>query len=450
MSTASPLWAKGPGKDGTELDRAVQRFCAADDVVLDRELFVHDVKGSIAHVNALSRAGILTDAERDALAGELVKVGREFMDGSYVLDERFEDCHSAIEARLIERLGEVGKKVHTARSRNDQVLTALRLWVRAQLERLEAGCASTAERLLERARASVAVPMPGWTHLQRAMPTSLGAFLAGHAEGFIDNAHAARAARELVDACPLGTGAGFGSSVALDRDGEAAELGFVRLALNVHAAQNGRGKLELFALQALHLATLDVRRLAWDLSLFASQEGAFVRLPDAYTTGSSLMPNKRNPDVVELLRTLAPTVEGAMQELSGVLALPSGYHRDLQATKAPLLRAFSRALAGLELVPALVGALVFDEAALRAAITPDLHATDRALELVQQGVPFREAYRQAAAEIPQLSARTPEGSLRARRSLGAAGNLALERLEERLRSLSADHPAAASARRAGS
>jgi argininosuccinate lyase len=147
------------------------------------------------------------------------------------------------------------------------------------------------------------------------------------------------------------------------------------------------------------------------------------------------MPNKRNPDVIELLRTLAPTVEGAMQEVSGVLALPSGYHRDLQATKAPLLRAFARGLAGLELVPALVDALVFDEAALRAAITPDMHATDRALELVQEGVPFREAYRQAAADIPSLAERTPEDSLRARKSLGSAGNLALERLEERLRSL---------------
>ncbi|MBI1949183.1 MAG: argininosuccinate lyase [Deltaproteobacteria bacterium] len=433
MSGASPLWAKGR----VELDAAVQRFCAADDVVLDRELLVHDVKGSIAHVNALYRAGILSVAERDALAGELVALGRDFMEGRFTLDERFEDCHSAIEARLTERLGEVGKKVHTARSRNDQVLTALRLYVRAQLERLTAACTTSCERLLTRAKASAAVPMPGWTHLQRAMPTSLGAFLAGHAEGFLDDAYAARAALDLVDACPLGTGAGFGTSVELDRDGEAAELGFVRLALNVHAAQSGRGKLDLLALQALHVATLDVRRLAWDLSLFASQEARFVRLPDAFTTGSSLMPNKRNPDVVELLRTLAPTVEGAMTEIAGVLALPSGYHRDLQATKAPLLRAFARGLAGLELVPALVDALTFDEAALRAAITPDMYATDRALELVREGVPFREAYRRAAAEMPTLSERTPEESLRARRSLGAAGNLAIERLEERLRSLKA-------------
>ncbi|MCC7070002.1 MAG: argininosuccinate lyase [Deltaproteobacteria bacterium] len=431
MSGTSPLWAKGT----VALDAAVQRFCVADDVVLDQELFVHDIKGSIAHVNALARARILTAEERDALAGELVTLGRDFVEGRYLLDQRFEDCHSAIEARLTERLGEVGKKVHTARSRNDQVLTALRLYVRAQLERLTSTCSMTCERLLARAKASTAVPMPGWTHLQRAMPTSLGAFLAGHAEGFLDDAHAARNALELVDACPLGTGAGFGSSVELDRDGEAAELGFVRLALNVHAAQNGRGKLELFALQALHLATLDVRRLAWDLSLFASQEAGFVRLPDGYTTGSSLMPNKRNPDVIELLRTLAPTVEGAMLEISGMLALPSGYHRDLQATKGPLVRAFARGLAGLELVPSLVDALVFDEGALRAAITPDLYATDRALELVMAGVPFRDAYRRAAAEIPSLAERTPDESLRARRSLGSAGNLALERLEERLRAL---------------
>jgi len=200
-------------------------------------------------------------------------------------------------------------------------------------------------------------------------------------------------------------------------------------------AQNSRGKLELLAVQALHQALLDLRRLAWDLSLFATAEFGFVRLPDAYTTGSSIMPNKRNPDVVELLRALPAVAEGAMSELAALLSLPSGYHRDLQATKAPVLRAFERGLQGLALVPALVAQLELDAARMRAAIDPELHATDRAIELARTGVAFRDAYRQAAAEMQSFADRTPEASLRARVSLGGAGNLGLERLEARLAAL---------------
>jgi argininosuccinate lyase len=429
MST--PLWAKG----NVELDAAVQRFCAADDVVTDRALFVHDIKATIAHVNALRRIGAISAEERDILTAQLVELGKLWVAGAFILDERYEDGHSAIEAFLVEKAGDVGKKVHTGRSRNDQVLVAQRLYLRAQLDRAIDVTREIAARLVKRARASVDVPMPGYTHLQRAMPMSLAMWFAGHAEGFVDDAQACQAARELGNANPLGTGAGFGVSLPLDRDGVTAELGFSRVVLGAQAAQNGRGKIELFALQALHLATLDVRRLAWDLSLFASGEFGFVRLPDGYTTGSSLMPNKRNPDVVELLRALPGVVEGALAELTSTLALPSSYHRDLQMTKAPLVRAFERALQGLELVPALVDALAFDEGRMRDAITPDMYATDRALELSSSGVPFREAYVQAAKEIPQLASRSPEQSLKARVSLGGAANLGLDRLEERLKSL---------------
>ncbi len=427
----APLWAKGK----VELDEAVQRFCAADDVVLDRALFVHDVRATIAHVNALSRADILSADERDRLAGLLVQLGQEWLAGAFVLDDRYEDGHTAIESWLTEKAGDLGRKVHTARSRNDQVLVAQRLYLLAQLDRLYASSRETAARLLERAKRSVDVPMPGYTHLQRAMPMSLAMWMAGHAEGFLDDAQAAQGARELANASPLGTGAGFGVSVALDRDGIAAELGFGRVIVSPMAAQNGRGKIELFALQALHLACVDVRRLAWDLSLYATTELGFVVLPDAYTTGSSLMPNKRNPDVVELLRALPAVVEGALAETSAALSLPSSYHRDLQTTKAPLVRACERALAGLELVPALVDAVRFDEERMRAAITGDMHATDRALELARAGVPFRIAYARAARDIPTLAARTPEQSLEARVSLGGAANLGLDRLEQRLRAL---------------
>ena len=437
---APPLWAKG----GVALDAAVQRFCAADDVVVDRALFSYDVTATIAHVNGLARINILTESERASLTAHLAALSDEWRAGSFVLDDRYEDGHTAIEAWLVERAGDVGRKVHTGRSRNDQVLVAQRMYVRAQLDRLSESAREVAGRLLARARASTHVAMPGYTHLQRAMPMSLAMWFAGHAEGFLDDAEAAHAARALINASPLGTGAGFGVNLPLDRDGVAAELGFDRVLVNPMAAQNSRGKLELFALQALHLAALDVRRLAWDLSLYATAELAFVILPDGYTTGSSLMPNKRNPDVVELLRALPAVVEGALVEVASTLSLPSSYHRDLQGTKAPLVRACERALAGLELVPALVDALRFDEGRMRAAITPDMHATDRALELARAGVPFRDAYVQVAGELQatpssssamSLASRTPEDSLTARTSLGGAANLGLDRLEARLLAL---------------
>jgi len=428
MST--PIWAKGT----VALDEAVQRFCAADDVVVDRELFSFDITATAAHVRGLERIGVLSAAERATLEDGLRALAALWADGAFVLDERYEDGHSAIEAFLIERVGEVGKKVHTARSRNDQVLVAARLWLKDRLARAASAAEAAAQACLARAELTAQTPMPGYTHLQRAMPTSLGAFFAGHAEGLLDSRDAIHAVRAVVDRNPLGTGAGFGVSLGLDRDGVARDLGFNDVVVSPQAAQNSRGKIELFALQALHLLTLDVRRLAWDLSLYATAEFGFARLPDAYTTGSSLMPNKRNPDVVELLRTLPAVVEGAIAETQAVLSLPSSYHRDLQATKAPVVRAFGRALQGAALVPALVEAVAFDDTAMRAAISGDMYATDRALELVTSGVPFRDAYKQAAAEIPTFEGREPKESLERRMSLGGAGNLGLERLRARLTS----------------
>ena len=423
-----PLWAKGQ----VNLDAAVQRFCAADDVIVDRELFVFDIRATAAHVQGLRRIGVVNDVEASTLTDGLDALASLWADGSFVVDDRYEDGHTAIESFLIERCGEVGKKVHTARSRNDQVLVAARLWLKDRLQQAAALASSSAAMCLSRAEATASVPMPGYTHLQRAMPTSLGAFFAGHAESFLDSRDALLSAITVVDKNPLGTGAGFGVSLALDRDGVARDLGFRDVVISPQAAQNSRGKMELWALQALHLLTLDVRRLAWDVSLYASAEFGFVRVPDAYTTGSSLMPNKRNPDVVELLRTLPAVVEGALAETQAVLSLPSSYHRDLQATKAPVVRAFGRALQGAALVPALVERLEFNESALKAAISADMYATDRALELVVEGMAFRDAYRQAAAEIPTCADRDPVVSLQQRVSLGGAGNLGLERLRARL------------------
>ncbi len=423
-------------KDSTgEVDERVMRFLAGDDVILDSELLPFDIRASQAHARGLARIGVLGADQADAMIAALNELQRAFAAGEFVLDARYEDGHSAIEAWLIDHLGEIGGRIHAGRSRNDQVAVAIRLYLRDRLDRLRRICRTIAELALDRAGSEAMVPLPGHTHLQQAMPSSLGLWWAGHAEAFIDNVELAGRISDWLDASPLGTASGFGVNLALDRDGVAEELGFPRLVVNPQYAQNARGKIELRAIDALAAATGDLRRLAWDLSLYASDEFGYLEIGSGYCTGSSIMPNKHNPDSVELLRSLHATVVGARAELDSVLALPSGYQRDLQDTKPPLIRAFKRGLAGLALVPGLLASVAWNEARMRAAVSPALHATDRANELVSQGQPFRQAYRAAAAELDSLAERTPEASLAARVSPGGCANLLLERLHARLAAL---------------
>lgn len=426
------LWQK----PGTRIDERIQRFLAGEDVRLDRHLLAYDIRASRAHANGLQRIGVLAADECSALCAELDVLAADWQAGRFVLDERFEDMHSAIESRLIERLGDVGRKIHTGRSRNDQVLVALRLYLRDAMATLQHSCTAVADVALTRARADAGVAMPGYTHMQRAMVSSAGMWWAAWAEAFIDNAALTAASAQWVDANPLGTAAGYGVSLALDRDGSSAELGFSRTQINPIYAQLSRGKFELQALAALAQALLDLRRLAWDLSLFTSQEYGFVRLPAQYATGSSLMPNKRNPDLIELLRASYAVVAGARSEVEQLLSLPSGYHRDLQFSKGPLLRAFAHGLDALALLPGLLQGVQWDTQRMRDALEPGMYATDRAIELAQQGVPFRDAYRQAAEQPLPAAGADPEASLAARVSPGACADLRLDELAARLAALS--------------
>lgn len=428
-----PLWDKG----GASIDERLMRFLAGEDVRLDQHLLPYDIRASIAHVNGLHRIGILDGKETKALVAALESLRQLVAAGQFVLDDRYEDGHSAIEAHLTEQLGDIGRKVHTGRSRNDQVLVATRLYLRDQLDRLTALALDTAEMFLERAKADAATPMPGYTHLQRAVPSTVGLWCAAFTESFSDIAALAQGMRRWIDASPLGTAAGYGVNLDLDRQGVADELGFTRLQINAMYAQNSRGRFELGAMHALHQALLEVRRFAWDLSLFTTEEFGFVALPQRFTTGSSIMPNKRNPDVVELLRASCGVVEGAVAELAAVLSLPSGYQRDLQATKEPMIRAFSRGLAALAIVPDLVASMQFDRPRMREAITPAMFATDRTIQLAAEGVPFREAYRQVGREIEAMKDLPIEQSIAQRTSLGGSGNLGLDVLRQRLDSLRA-------------
>jgi len=429
---AELLWQK----PGVAVDAQIQRFLAGDDVVLDREFFLHDIAASAAHAEGLQRIGILTKAELADLKRELAVLADDFRSGAFVLDERYEDGHSAIEARLTERLGDPGRKIHTGRSRNDQILVATRLWLKEKLARVAGLSREVAKVALDRAAAEKNLPIPGYTHIQRAVVSSAGMWWAGWAEAFIDDAVRAGDTLTLVDCNPLGTAAGYGVNLALDRDHTTAALGFARMQVSPVYAQLSRGKFELAALEALGSATLDLRRLAWDLSLYTTSEFGFVSLPPQYTTGSSIMPNKRNPDVIELMRATHASVAAARTEIEQLLSLPSGYQRDLQASKGAIFHGFSRGMAALELLPALLANLEWREDRLRAAIDSGMYATDVAVEAAITGVPFREAYRAAAeGAVTAGQGRTPEGSLAARTSPGAAADLRLDALRARWEAL---------------
>ncbi len=425
------LWQKA----STDVDERVMAFMAGDDVELDRELFAFDVRASRAHAQALRNINVITEKECAELCAALDTLGQDFAEGRFILDQRFEDGHSAIEARLTEQLGDTGKKIHTGRSRNDQVLVATRLYLRAALEQTAALNLETAGAFLDRATDDPNSPMPGFTHLQHAVVSSTGHWFAGYAEAFIDNASLCAQTHEWVNANPLGTAAGYGVNLPLDRHHTTHELGFSRLQLNPMYAQNSRGKFELQTLTALAQALLDLRRFAWDVSLFCTPEYGYVTLPDRFTTGSSIMPNKRNPDLIELLRASYGVVHGAMSELQSLLSLPGAYHRDLQFTKAPVLRAVRHGLAALALLPDVVRAMRFEHKRMRDAIEPEMFATDVAQQLAADGMPFRDAYRAALGDAKALAAIDPAASIAERVSAGAPGNLMLDVLAQRLRDL---------------
>ncbi len=426
------LWRK---QSTGEVDAALMAFMAGDDIVLDRKLFVHDIAASRVHAAGLASIGILSKEELGAIEQSLDALDRAYAEGDFTLDARYEDGHSAIEDWLTEHLGELGQKIHTGRSRNDQVLVASRLYLRAALDEVHSLCTELARICLRRADADMLTPMPGYTHLQRAVVSSLGLWFAGFAEAFIDDAVLTRDTRRWIDANPLGTAAGYGVSLPLDRALSTRLLEFDRLQINPIYAQNSRGRFELQALTALSQVLMDLRRLSWDLSLFAAAEFDFLQLPDRYTTGSSIMPNKRNPDPIELLRAAPAPVLGAMTELQSVLSLPSGYQRDLQNTKGPMVRGVSAGLQALRISVGLIADVEFDRERMAAAISPDMYATDHAYELVAEGMPFRQAYREAAAMTGDAGPRDPVASLKRRTSPGAPGQPLLDQLQTRLSAL---------------
>ncbi len=427
----SKLWQKG-----VALDELVERYTVGRDYLLDQDLVNADCLASMAHAAMLEKIGILSAQEKASLHGGLAEIVRLNQAGSFRIEARDEDCHTAIENFLVARLGEAGKKIHTGRSRNDQVIAALRLYGRAFLLEFQQSALGLAATLTGFARRHERVPMPGRTHLQLAMPSSVGLWAAAYAEELLDDLVLAGAAYELNDACPLGSAASYGVPLPLDREMVADLLAFARVQNNVLAANNSRGKTESVILDAVEQVMLTLSRLAQDVILFSLPEFGYFNLPEELCTGSSIMPQKRNPDLLELVRAKAAAVGARGAQIKSILrALPSGYNRDLQETKGPFMEGCALGLLSVQVVDLLMGRLGVSEERLAAGFRPEIYAADRALELVAEGVPFRDAYRRVAAELPALEKRDPREAIARKKHTGAPGNLRLEVAEGRLASM---------------
>jgi argininosuccinate lyase len=425
------LWEKD-----VPLDPLIERFTVGDDYLLDRSLVNADCLASMAHAAMLEKIGILSPPERKALHRELAEIIRLSDQGRFRIEAADEDCHTAIENRLVSRLGEAGKKIHTGRSRNDQVLAALRLYGRAFLLEFLEACLDLADSLLEFARRHAGLPMPGRTHLQLAMPSSVGLWAGAYAEELLDDLRLAEAAYELNDACPLGSAAGYGAPLPLDRELTAGLLGFGRVQNNVLYAGNSRGKTEAVILEAVEQVMLTLSRLAQDLILFSLPEFGYFSLPEELCAGSSIMPQKRNPDLLELVRAKAAGVSARVSQVKAVLrGLPSGYNRDLQESKAAFMEGLATGLASVRVMERLMRRLGVHEERLSAGFRPEIYATHRALELAAGGTPFREAYRQVARNLEALEGRDPREAIQRMKHTGAPGNLRLEVPEAQARDL---------------
>lgn len=427
--TASPtkLWQKG-----YTLNPTVERYTAGD-AVLDNRLVEADVLGSIAHARMLGQIGLLAPDEVAALQKELAHIAELARAGRFEVTVADEDVHTKIENHLSATVGEAGKKIHTARSRNDQVLVDLRLFTRVELTKIEGlilDCAAALADLAERGRD---VPMPGYTHMQRAMLSSVGVWAGSFAEALLDDLTVVRTAYAINDQSPLGSAASYGVPFDIDRQYVADQLGFAKVQRNVLYAQHGRGKFEGLVVQALAQVMLDLSKLAQDILLFTTSEYDFFRVAPELCVGSSIMPQKFNLEAMELVRARAQTMLAYQQQILGVVAgLPSGFNMDNQETKRPFMAALDLAASSLEVCTFFVQGLAFNEAQLRAACSPELFATDQAYALVRGGMPFRDAYRQVAAHLDTLPPMDPTEQLRTRTHLGASGNLGLDALRDHL------------------
>lgn len=421
---ANKLWEKN-----VEVNAAIERFTVGNDRELDLYLAKYDVLGSMAHIIMLESIGLLTADELAALLAELKAIYRLAEQGGFVIEEGVEDVHSQVELMLTRKLGDVGKKIHSGRSRNDQVLVDLKLFTRDRLRHVAEAVRELFSALQEQSERYAAVLMPGYTHLQVAMPSSFGLWFGAYAESLTDDMLLLEAAYRMTNRNPLGSAAGYGSSFPLDRSLTTRLLGFDSMDYNVVYAQMGRGKNERNVAFALAGIAGTVAKMAFDACLFNSQNFGFVKLPDECTTGSSIMPHKKNPDVFELIRARCNKLQALPQQITLIMNnLPCGYFRDLQEIKEVFLPAFDQLLSCLEMSTYIIRRMEVNTHLLDDSRYDAMFSVEEVNRLAAAGMPFRDAYKKVGLEIeggrfvPDKRVRhTHEGSL---------GNLCNDRIAD--------------------
>ena len=419
------LWNKG-----YTIENAVEKFTVGNDRVLDLEIAKYDLIASKAHANMLADIGILTKEESKTLVNELDNLLATVKDGTFTIEDSFEDVHSKIEYELTQKLGNSGKKIHTGRSRNDQVLVALHLYLKEQIRSFKTDVQKLFDRLMELSEQHKGVLIPGYTHMQVAMPSSIGLWLGGYAELLVDDLHMLNAAYKIADQNPLGSGAGYGSSIPLNRTQTTKEMGLATLKYNSTAAQMSRGKLEKSVSYAMASIAGTLSRLAMDVTLYMNENYGFITFPKELTTGSSIMPHKKNPDVFELVRAKCNKIQALPTELTLITNnLPSGYHRDYQLLKDSLFQAITSLTDCLD-----ISTFMFNHLEVNASVIdqPQYHllfSVENVNALVNQGIPFREAYQQVGKEVEEGTfqpLRNPEHTHE-----GSIGNLCTKEIQEK-------------------
>ena len=421
------LWNKG-----YTTENAVEKFTTGNDHTLDLQIARYDVLASIAHANMLQSIGLLSSREQDQLVKALKNILARIEAGDFIIEEEFEDVHSKLEFELTGQLGDTGKKIHTGRSRNDQVLVALHLYIKAEIASLKKSITELFGLLIDLSDQHREVLIPGYTHMQVAMPSSIGLWLGGYAELLIDDIHMFNAAEKIADQNPLGSGAGYGSSLPLNREQTTAELGFATLKYNVTAAQMSRGKVEKSLSYAMASVAATLGKMAMDITLYMSENYGFISFPQELTTGSSIMPHKKNPDVFELVRAKANKIQSLPVELTLITNnLPGGYHRDYQLLKESLFPAITSLHDCLHISVLMMKNLIVNRSVLDDAKYAMLFSVENVNKLVNAGVPFREAYQKVAAEITEGTF-IPHKEIN-HTHLGSIGNLGNDNIRDKMK-----------------
>ncbi len=416
------LWDKG-----ISIDKKIEKFTVGNDRELDMHLAKYDLTASAAHAQMLGKIGILKNEEVEAICSELEKLQQDVVSGTFEIEEDFEDVHSKIEFELIKALGDTGKKIHTARSRNDQVLVAMQLYFKENLQEISGKTSALIDALLDLAEKHQDKLLPGYTHLQVAMPSSFGLWFSAYAEILIDDLYLLEAGLKIVDQNPLGSAAGYGSSFPIDREFTTRELGFAALKYNVVAAQMSRGKCERVVTSNIASLANTLSRFAMDICLYMSQNFDFISFPDELTTGSSIMPHKKNPDVFELIRGKCNKLQAIANEMILITNnLPSGYHRDLQLIKENSIYAVENIKEILDIFTYSIGLVEVKDIDLNDEKYKYLFTVDSINDLVMKGKSFREAYREIGEQVQNQ--RYEPGASKEHSHVGSKDNIGLKEI----------------------